>query len=763
MRLSLVQQIIQTDINLRMKTTIYLFIYLSFFLLVSCNTDQELQSSITQGNLALRMSTSKTNASESVDRRQISDLTGYLFEEGILAEVYSNLSVSEEGIVEGLNLAAKSDARLYLLANAANILDEGQFIKGSFPETDFRELTVTSDPLPEKGAYLFMSGQLDMNGISAGKVTEFWLTRGFARFDVELETGVVIEKITVDQVAQSGYLLPQESVQTPENAQRGVLQKVCSPALSTRTEGVLYFYEQTGDKLTVTITARINGVKNTLEATLPHSIRRNYTYNIKVTAIGASIKATIQELPWGADEGFDANIDLTQKIKVDVENSTLLPGIRVNHNNDTIFVPHYSREFRIALNTADSEVKIRVNGNGYGDKITLSPTRSAIDVITQLASPGSAERYLYVDIQNVEASDDFDSRIVIAIDKNRTEFTGEIHSCFNEQAVCELNEYMDRELGTVEIPEGGEFSCESEDNWLKVEQIAGEQQRYRILGGYRPNDSGADGRMQRGSITITHSNGAAETYPVSRPNKGLPVVLIGDTYWCKFNLQGNARSFEEQVQISDSIAEIDDLYAYLKTCTDEQYMELMGDAYKGTNHTGLKLMYTGTGDSEYAYRNYASTAAGGPMQEADPTKQCPPGYQIPSSEDFCKIYGLYGTTTVFYGPFDEEIQVPLSQNNGSLGSTYHQYRRENVNYDGHTIPVMISTQVSFSDNTPPFALFGMGSQDSNTAGVAFDNHTFATFGDKILLISRLYLRMIQGDIAKTNTIRCIKTPPSFIY
>lgn len=741
-----------------MKTTIYLLLFLSFFLLTSCNTDQDFQSNIAQGHLTLRMTTSKANTSETVDHRQINNLKGYLFENGILTEVYSELSVNEEGVVEGIDLTTTPNARLYLLANVAGMLDEKQFTKNSFLESDLKRLAVTSDPMTEKGVPFVMAGQLDTNDVTEGKATELWLTRGFARLDVEPVSGVVIERIAIDEVAQSGYLLEQESVQVPKDTKRGMLEKAGKPFLETRTEGVFYLYEQTGNKLSVTITARINGIQNILEAKLPNVIKRNFAYNLKVTTAGANVEAEIQELPWDFGENPDADLDLIQNIKVDVTNSTLSSGVRVNEDRDTVFVPCHGREFRIALDTkTDGEVEIRADGEGHGVTVTPLPAQNAFDVATVLPPPGTAERYLYIDVRNVETSDSFNSRIVIVIERNTTLFTGKIQPYFTEEATCEISEYMDGELGFVEVNAGSEVTTEGE--WLKVERTADDQQRYRILAGYRPNDPDADGRMQNGNFKVTHPDGTVETYPVSRPNNGLPVVLIDGIYWCKFNLRGNARSFEDQIQINDPIAQEEDLYAYLKTCTDEQYMELMGDAYKGTNHTGLKLIHTGTGSSSYAYRDYASTSAGTLINTApDPTKQCPPGYQVPDfSEHYVKLLG--NRTTHFTGDEDE-----LHTSYMLLGKTHTIYRyiRRDVRYDDeHSIPEMYLNNVEI-ENNPSLALYGTGCQ-SNNINLDFSFLLFATTGNSVSALGGAFMTMTNQNVSRTRIIRCVKIPTDFIY
>ena len=89
---------------------------------------------------------------------------------------------------------------------------------------------------------------------------------------------------------------------------------------------------------------------------------------------------------------------------------------------------------------------------------------------------------------------------------------------------------------------------------------------YRIVGGWKPNDPRADGRPQEGRIVISNEDGThKETYTVRRINWGLPVVKIGETWWCKYNLRGNVKSFEDQITIPNDPAPHHDLLSYLTT------------------------------------------------------------------------------------------------------------------------------------------------------------------------------------------------------
>lgn len=747
-----------------MKLNLFLFLLLSSFSLISCDTQEDVPVSAHR-NIVLRMGMLGSNSSEAINSQQITDLSGYLFENGILVEVYPTLSVDENGVVGGMNVPINPDARLYLLANVSGMMGEIQLIKGSTTEAGFRKLTVTSDPLPAQGTPLLMTGYRDVSGILSEGRAEFSMTRGYARLDVEPTSGVVIEKIVVNQVANSVYLFAQDPVQTPDDSGMETLEKIYESPLDAKEEGTFYFYEQTGGNVEAVIIARINGVKNILKATLPGVIRRNYLYNLRVTMVDAKIEVTVQELPWQSGEITDATPDLTQKIKIDPVHSVLSEGVRINSDKDTVFIPHYGSNFKLALE-ADAELEVRLNGAGDGG-VTVTPStpsgtdnegsaeiKNIFDVVTELTIPGSPKRYLYLEIRNKNLSDYYGDKIVVAIEKSTTMISGKMTQYFNGLE-CTMNEYADGELGIVEIPSDCELTCAGE--WIKVEEETAEgNRRYRVLGGYRPNDPEADGRIQTGSFMVVHPNGKIEEYSLSRPNNGLPVVKIEDRYWCKFNLQGNARSFDDQIQITDAVAQEADLYSYLKTCPDEEYVALMGDAYKGITHTGLRLMHTGTGSASYAYRDYSTTNAVNLINNADPTKQCPPGYQIPSTAEYDNIIG--NRTTRFTG---EAQEVQASYTWLEKAHTVYRYKRSDIVYDGDTIPVMYLNKLELADNTP-YVLFGSGSQSNNT-DMDFSYVLLATVGNHSQLCGNYFTTTSKAAGPVTRAIRCIKSPVEFIY
>lgn len=759
-------------------------------LLAGCTADKEVfdLESIRSGTLMLRMAGQEGSPDGTADAGSIKDLTGMLFEGGVLTDVFSGLSLGEGGEVKGMTVPDAPGARLYFLANAGGLTGEKP-VPGSLFEHDFRKMTFASELRPEQGGALVMTGYCELGSQPQYEKAEALLTRCFARFDVEPAEGVTVSFIRVDDVAQSVYLFGQETVKSPEDVQRVTLERIFDAPLTGRQEGVFYLYEQAGQELQVEILAEVNGVKNKLTAALPDVIKRNHVYNLKVTAVGAHVQLLVQEQPWSEGDVIEATPDLSQKVKVDVTQSVLDNGVRVSESRDTVYIPYYGSAFELALQ-ADTELVVRLAGVGETDReVTVAPVTSTIrttgaenvmtanrfSVTTKLTAPGSEERYVYLEVRNKNLSDYYGDRIVLTIEKNKTVFTGRIYTFFNGKAACEMTEYADGDLGIAELTPGSTLTFEG--NWIKVVPVEEEEPaepgarmdgmrnpRYRILGGYKPNDPEADGRTQHGQLVVNHVDGKREVYPVSRPNNGLPVTFVDGKYWCKFNLKGNARSFEDQIQINDPAAQAQDLYEYLKTCEDREYMRLMGDAYKGWHTGGLELKYRGEGVTPaFAYENYASTPGGPTINSADPTLHCPPGYQVPSSAD--DYFSLFGNRTWQFPSPDSDAEQQKVVNDGGVSKTAHRFSRLNINHDGGIIPRLYLNKIEFAKDGQnySYALFSSGVQTNNTTMdwtlSLFANTTATGF---LTQAGGKFLTQTNRTVSHTRAIRCIKSPVEFI-
>ena len=339
----------------------------------------------------------------------------------------------------------------------------------------------------------------------------------------------------------------------------------------------------------------------------------------------------------------------------------------------------------------------------------------------------------------------------------------------DEEGKCDFGRYVDGELARLSLPEGRILTVEfasGEAEWMKavLQDEAGDSgpsREYRLLGGWKPNDPGADGRVQEGKIVISDEDGSdREEYTVSRLNWGLPVVKIGETWWCKYNLRGNVKSFSDQITCNIDPAADDRVAGLLASEPESVLLELMGDQYQGGNPDGLRLMHDGT-----VFYYEGMKASGQNFGTLDPESMAPDGYRIPDYEDYALFsasdnYNIGGTgTRTFRNISGKEVTVTVTEREVSF--LWNRYGTVAF-YD-------------FEHEGSHWVLYGLGHQWSTTAGdIARMNILLATHSgngnswnmEGYAMSDRPgqnWMKFTAHNSTKTRTIRCIKTPVEYIY
>lgn len=769
----------------------YLLLSACLFLLASCAPEEKPTQTQTN-SLILRLGAVNSGTSEAVDPRQIHDLTGCLFDNGYLKSLFSGLSVSDAGILHGIELGENQEAVFYLLANTESALSHGKLIPGSLSEEQFRKLVISLPPSSEEGAAPFLTGNLRVSDLMK-KNGELLLTRGIARFDIQPGDGLQVISVRASGVAGSSYLLPQESVESPQDTERIELARTYKNPLEAETEGIFFLNEQTTVDACLSIDVKTADRSMTLTASLPAQIKRNHIYTIHVAAGNNNGRVAIQEQPWDTNDVTETKPDLTTKIRVNVNGSDLPNGVEVSESREEVFVPCYGETFTLALDTK-ADVEVRLVGEDVANSgVTVTPLADAgggslnsqFRVTTSRAPISGKERVLYLEVRNKNLSQYYGDRIKLVVQPRKIQYPKNIMDLWDGNFSFNMKEYMDGDFGVAELSDGSTLSFQpidadgktSASKWIKLEPITdhipgqpasqmgnGLTSRYRVLVGYRPNDPEADGRIQRGVFTVTYPNGRTESDTISRPNQGLPVVDMGYRYWCKFNLRGNARSFEDQIKINDSAARVEDLYQYLRTCPSEEYIRIIGDAYKGRNTTGLKLKLNET-DRLFFYENYEGTEAGGLINSSKATEHCPPGYQLPDHTD--DIVKLFGSRVIkFSNGENSAIEFPTAD--GIIKMAY-RHIRYGIEYDGGRMPRVIFNQLEYTtgEQVRRLVFCGSGVQSGNNGRVnpAFNLFAAVTAGNSsaTLHAGEDKIAIENRSVNDTRTIRCIKTPVEYIY
>lgn len=281
---------------------------------------------------------------------------------------------------------------------------------------------------------------------------------------------------------------------------------------------------------------------------------------------------------------------------------------------------------------------------------------------------------------------------------------------------------------------------------------------YRLLGGWKPNDPKADGREQAGELIITDEDGShPETYTIRRLNWGLPVVNINGTWWCKYNLRGNVKNFNDQILINSDPAKDSSLADYLTSCSDDEFLHILGDQYQAGNPEGLQLTHD---DSSFYYEGYKSQTDN--FGTLSPTVMAPDGYQIPDFDDY---RFFTGSTNFNLGYFN-----PGAFNNGLGQRLNFKVVERNATFQGLQYGPI--TFYNFEYEGSHWTICGLGHQwdAANISKMMILLATYGNGGSTWLMEGYSHsdgrgnwFKYAGNNASKTRTIRCVKTPVEYIY
>ena len=458
---------------------------------------------------------------------------------------------------------------------------------------------------------------------------------------------------------------------------------------------------------------------------------------------------------------------------MDVDNSVFGDGVRVNATRDTVFVGHLENDFVLSL-LAEPSAEVTVDGKVRGVEISFMPSggktlvpAAAVSVRSALRMPGRGAERIHLDVRegNVHSG-----RVVLVFGANPVKIDGILR--FDEEGICDFGRYVDGELAVISLPEGRELSLEfgsGEASWMKAEEVqagtgmreTGSGKSYRLLGGWKPNDPEADGRVQEGILVISDPDGSdRETYAVRRLNWGLPVVKMGETWWCRYNLRGNVKDFADQITNGMDPAPDGGLYEMLATLSEDELLELMGDQYQAGNHDGLPLSHDGTAFFHEGMKSQAMN-----FGLLDPEEMAPEGYRIPDYDD----YAFFSASNDFnIGGIGER-----SFNNMSGRRINVRIAEREVNFLGHRYGTV--SFYDFEHEGNHWTLFGLGHQWNTDPGkIAVKTLLLATYGNsgRTWVMEgyassdrpgQNWIKFAENNSVKTRMIRCVKTPVEYIY
>lgn len=723
------------------------------FLLSGCQKEKIRQDNAADGSLRISIISSGMNYGITTESEtNIHTLDAYHFENGILSESFNSLQIDEKGVCR-LDIKQKN-GMLYFLANDANITSRANLTNNVTTLEEFLQLTATADEMTSKS--LLMSGHTELDGENASLSVS--LKRAVARIDLESAfQDAEVNSITIRDIALTGLVNEGGDKSVLTNIDKTDLTKdFGEQPFKNKKESLYYLPEQTADGHAVEILMAVNGGWHRLKMTLP-PLKRNTVYTLKVYGNGANLNVEVLTDNW--ENGSSSESGLTLKGLVDKENSQLSEGVTVNERGDTVFVPSWNSNFQLTL-AAESGAQVSVLGEVEGVTVTpasqsrsLSPV-AEFNVSSRQKMPGSKSEYMYLDVYNDQIQT---GRVVLVFTPNPVQMSGLIE--FDQNGECNFNRYVDGELASLILPEGKTATlkfAEEEAHWMKLAPEGGNI--YRLLGGWKPNDPKADGREQAGELIIADEDGShPETYTIRRLNWGLPVVNINGTWWCKYNLRGNVKNFNDQILINSDPAKDSSLADYLTSCSDNEFLHILGDQYQAGNPDGLKLTHNG---ASFYYEGYKSQTDN--FGTLAPTVMAPDGYQIPDFDDYRFFTG--GTN------YNLKYFNPGSFNNGLGQRLNFKVVERNATFQGLQYGPITFYDFEYEGNH--WTLCGLGHQwdAANISKMMILLATYGNGGSTWLMEGYSHsdgrgnwFKYAGNNASKTRTIRCVKTPVEYIY
>lgn len=498
-----------------------------------------------------------------------------------------------------------------------------------------------------------------------------------------------------------------------------------------------------------------SGVSKTIETTLPSSATRNMIYEVALEENTTELTACLSIREW--DDGGSVIVGVEDfKFKIDPLSSVFPRFVKISSSLDTIYVPSCDTELLLALDT-QTEAELNISGS----PIFVEPVSGADYLDNQyrirLRQKGALDPETITKLHfAAKGSDGFDERAIVIVQQPSRIQLSTSNVITNGIDVV-YPDYMDGTLATFKPG----YSVSSYDmgsggaqyRWV---DILGRPGKFTIEGAFMPNDKGATGQRQENELSINYSDGVTEVYNFSRVRRSLPVVEFGGKYWSKYNMRGNSKDASAQIGPGQDQS---DLWSYLKSCSDSDYLSYLGSEYCGTNPEGLNLEKNAQGT--LVYEGYPAAFGSSTIGDIVADTHCPEGYEVPDESD---LRTLIGTTTV---------QLFVLEPGGENTNTYmvdgqrytaNRYRRVGLEKDGVAINDAYHLKIT-NARGESIVLNGLGFQaDPGSVAWGYWLLANASSGNKFPGFNNprnnFYMQSHSGK--KTCLVRCVKKPVTSI-
>lgn len=576
--------------------------------------------------------------SENADDAGLKDIQACIFRGGRLSEIHAP---EKTGEAYSLRLTEKTGT-MYVLADALDILDAEQFRGQDISEDEWLAAVTGGGE-----AVRYFTGKVDLDMLSGDTWTiPAVLTRSVARFDLEIYSSadLSVNRITFAGVMQDAYIFPCDPVRTPAGSAAEDFTVDFAEPQKQSIAGIAYFYGQANPDFSVNVSYTVGGVTREKKAALPAVIRRNTVYSVIIRKDVSSADITLEVVEWNNGGSVDLTPDFHMPITVDMEKSSIPDGVSVSSDGRVVILPYTDVDFVLALDSRDELECITDPGDGLSvDLMTEADGVTGTNMFRlrkEWWRLGVGERTVTLQLKRKGLESAYpDDAITLVLTGNPTGISGMMD--FNAGYRYDFGRYADNELGSLYLPDGKAVSVEfpeGEYAWIKLDDTGDVSGRVRVIGGWKPNDRTADGRVQSATIVLYDEadGGRREEYTISRRNWGLPVTYLNGIWWCKYNAMGNSKDFGDQILSSEDPAAMagKTVYEYLESCSPQEYFNLWKWEYQGESGIGLEVKDIDGVAKLDGFRSDISVH----MNTLDPHVLAPDGYEVPSFDDFGRIF-----------------------------------------------------------------------------------------------------------------------------
>ena len=694
---------------------------------------------------------------------ELGELDACLFDAGEMVAVYKAVGAG------GFDID-RTQGTLYVVAGVGEAVDLEALLEAGISEEQWLATDIgTADGKPRR----FLSGKVALTGAAEARAE---LTRGVARLDLQIRTA---DRISVGELSFRNAALCTglfaEAGDVEE--ERGEVTFRPDTPYSEDTPGAAFLYEQSKGAPELTLRVQSDSREYELTAELPATLRRNHVYVATLTQeeINGQVRLTVEA--WGAGEDTDLQPDLQGRIVVNDSRSVFPEGVAVDADRTGISLPYGATELLLALDCSD-ELELQPV-EGYPLTVEQEPAEASLEgkhryrIRKALYAPGMqadevALRFRRKGFEEVYPED----CIVLRLPANPTRIEGAISFDAGSYAY-DFGRYVDNELGRLTLPEGKELLVEfdnGEDPWIRLAASEENARTIRVVAGWKPNDPTADGRVQAATLVIRNAadGSAREEYRVSRRNYGLPVTWLHGVWWCKYNARGNSRSFDDQVLSAADPAEAagKSVQDYLRDCSPEEFYDLWGWAYQGDSGSGMRVVDL----NGVLVMEGFSTGIPAHINKLPADALAPDGYEIPSMEEFNRIFDATDYVWVMWGG-THRLRNPWE---GHSIVKREQRRRNDIVVGSVAATDLLYTAMSSPDYPQHEAVtwYGPGAQ-WNADGIRHANHynnilfaVHAPDGSGWYFagsMAGLYLHKNGAGNNDTRILRFKKSPVEYIY